>query len=107
MDETFVDDHMCKPEEIIVITGSSNRFGKEIYALAESMRKQGKFVVDDSRFHLLPEHIGRREFMKRILDCDTLLVYNKNGYIGFHTKLEITMAEVTGKRVEYHFEQKV
>ena len=92
-----------KSGEIIVITGSSNKFGKEIYALAESMRKSGKYVIDDSQFHLLPEPIGRREFMKRILDADILLVYNKNGYIGYHTKLEITMAEVIGIKVEYLF----
>jgi hypothetical protein len=90
-------------EEIIVITGSTKRFGREIYALAESMRKEGKFVIDDSQFHLLPEHIGRREFIKRICDADKLLVYNKNGYIGFHTRLEITLAKVIGVNVEFIF----
>lgn len=90
-------------KEIVVITGSSRKFGKEIYALAESMRKSGEFVIDDSQFHLLPETIGRREFIKRICDADRLLVYNKNGYIGFHTNLEITLAKVIGVEVEFLF----
>jgi len=89
--------------QIIVITGSTKRFGTEIYALAESMRRKGEFVIDDSQFHLLPEHIGRREFIKRICDADRLLVYNKNGYIGFHTRLEITLARVIGVDVEFLF----
>lgn len=94
---------MGEDKEIIVITGSSNKFGAEIYKLAKSMRESGKFVIDDSMFHLLPEEIGRCEFMKCILGCDRLLVFNKEGYIGFHTRLEITMAEVTGKVIEYLF----
>ena len=92
-------------DEIIVITGSSHRFGKEIYKLAESMRQSGKYVIDDSRFHLLSESIGRREFIKRICGADKLLVYNKNGYIGFHTKLEITIAEVIGIEIEFLFKK--
>lgn len=89
--------------EIIVITGSTNRFGKEIYELAQKMRDNGEFVIDDSMFHLLPEEVGRREFMKRILDAKRLLIYNKDGYIGYHTNIEISIASVIGIEVDYYF----
>jgi len=92
-----------KDKKITVITGSSNKYGAEIYAVANFHRNNGEFIIDDSQYHLLPENIGRKEFIKRILDCDKLLVYNKNGYIGFHTKLEIMIAEVIGVKIQYLF----
>ena len=87
----------------IVITGSSNKFAREIYEYAEKLRKEGNYVVDDEAFHVLPENEGRCEFIKRICDCDKLLVFNKEGYIGFHTQFEIILAEIIGKEVEYIF----
>jgi len=93
-------------KEILVITGSSRRFGPEIHALAESMRKSGKFVIDDSHFHILVEEKGRRQFIRQICDADRLLVYNKDGYIGYHTNLEIKLAEAIGVQVAYLFPQK-
>ena len=98
-------DHLSFINKFVVITGSTNKFSKEIYELSQQLRDQGVYVIDDSRFHLLPEEIGRREFMKRILDSDMLLVYNKDQYIGLHTKLEISLAEVAGIRIEYIFDE--
>ena len=89
--------------ELIVITGSSNRFRIEIKELYDEMIADGKSVVIDSIFHNLTERRGRKQFMRTILDADILLVYNKDGYIGFHTCLEVVMAEVAGIKVEYHF----
>lgn len=90
-------------EELVVITGSSNKFGKEIYALAEKLRKEGKTVIVDSIFHSMPEWKSRRQFIKMILDADTLLVFNKNGYVGFHTRFEALLAEMCGVKVKHLF----
>ncbi len=90
-------------DELIVITGSSNKFGEEIYQLAGEMKAEGRTVIVDSMFHKLSELRARKQFMRTILDADTLLVYNKDGYIGFHTKFETLMALIAGIRIKYHF----
>lgn len=90
-------------DEIIVITGSTKRFKKDIYELAKRMIQSGKTVIIDSHFHNLTEHRGRKQFLRMILDADKLLVYNKGGYIGFHTCFEVILAKMAGIRVRYHF----
>jgi len=91
-------------DELVVITGSSNRFGEEIYALAEELKfKWGTTIIVDSMFHKLSEPKARKQFMRTILDADKLIVYNKDGYIGFHTNFEIVLALIAGIEIEYWF----
>jgi hypothetical protein len=103
---------MSKPQielandELVVITGSSKRFSREIYALAEKLRKEGKTVIVDFIFHNLPEWKSRRQFIRAILDADKLMVFNMDGYIGFHSHFEATLAEMCGVKVEYLFSGK-
>ena len=89
--------------EVIVITGSSNRFAEEIETLANEMKADGKTVIIDSVFHGLTESRGRKQFMRMILDADRLIVYNKDNYIGFHTCLEIATAIEAGIRIQYYY----
>lgn len=92
-------------KEVIVITGSSNKFSKEISELAELMRGSGHTIIIDSMFHSLEEDRGRKLFMVNILQADVLIVYNEDGYIGFHTCLEIVLAKTAGIKILYFFPQ--
>lgn len=94
-----------KNDRIIVVTGSKARFAQEMEEVVSDLRASGICAIMDSTFSPLKECYGRKQFMRTILDAATLIVYNKGGYIGFHTLLEIVLAEVAGIEVEYWFEK--
>jgi len=90
----------------IVISGSLKRFGKEIEVLGNELRDKGYFVyypeVKSLRlknFDSLNEIIKRDtakgitlEYFEYIRRADVMFVYNKDGYSGNSTTLEIGFA---------------
>lgn len=102
-----------KPK-IICICGSS-RFVAEMAILRWEMEKSGKIIT--LGLHLLPmayikckDHAAENEGIADIMDelhlrkidiSDSILVFNKDGYIGESTRNEIKYAEKLGKSIQY------
>jgi len=102
-----------KPK-IICICGSS-RFVGEMAILRWEMEKSGKIIT--LGLHLLPmayikvrDHGAENEGIADIMDelhlrkidiSDSILVFNKDGYIGESTRREIEYATKLGKEIGY------
>jgi len=99
-----------KKIETILISGSM-RFKEEMIILANKLRKegykkvieplskeykQGSEIIDKACNHIIYE--------KLIEDADLLLVYNKNGYVGISSAMEIQKALDCNVPVRFLFE---
>jgi len=94
----------------VVICGS-RRFKKEIREFAAKLKKAGVVVYepilnDDPKINELPEHFKRFAFLglthhqfSFIRKADVVYFYNKDGYLGNSSTLELGFAEALGKPI--------
>ena len=94
----------------VVICGS-RRFKKEIRKFADQLKKAGGCVYepilnDDPKIDELPPHLKRFAFLglthhqfSFIRKGDVVFFYNKNGYLGNSSTLELGFAEALGKPI--------
>lgn len=94
----------------VVICGS-RRFKKEIREFADKLKKAGVVVYepilnDDPKINELPEHFRRFAFLgltyhqfSSIRKADVVYFYNKNGYLGNSSTLELGFTEALGKPI--------
>jgi len=94
----------------IVICGS-RRFKTEIRALADQLKKTGIVVYepilnDDPKINKLPPHFKQFAFLglthhhfSLIRKADVVFFYNKNGYLGNSSTLELGFAEALEKPI--------
>lgn len=102
--------YLCKYEnrkhQIITILGST-KFRKEIYIFAWQQTLKGKLVLfAPFSKEELPEVEVIRDLLEsihfqKIRLADSIYVYNKNGYIGNSTKMEIEYAIKLNKPIVY------
>jgi len=94
----------------VVICGS-RRFKKEIREFATKLKKAGITVYepilnDDPKINNLPDHFKKFAFLglthhqfSFIRKADVVYFYNKGGYLGNSSTLEIGFAEALGKPI--------
>jgi len=94
----------------VAICGS-RRFKKEIRKFAAELKKAGVVVYepilnDDPEINELPEHFKRFSFLGLtyhqfafIRKTDVVYFYNKDGYLGNSSTLELGFAEALGKPI--------
>lgn len=94
----------------VAICGS-RRFKKEIREFATKLKKAGVIVYepilnDDPKINELPEHFKRFSFLglthhqlSLIRKTDVVFFYNKDGYMGNSSTLELGFAEALGKPI--------
>lgn len=94
----------------VVICGS-RRFKKEILDFAAKLKRAGvivylPFLNTDKRINELPENFKNFAFtgltlhhFSLIRKADAVFIYNKGGYIGTSTTLEIGFATALGKPI--------
>lgn len=94
----------------VVICGS-RRFKKEIRKFTARLKKAGIVVYepilnDDPKINKLPAHFKRFAFLglthhqfSFIRKADVAYFYNKNGYLGNSSTLELGFAEALGKPI--------
>ncbi|MCH7604890.1 hypothetical protein IID24_02800 [Patescibacteria group bacterium] len=100
--------------KIVCVCGST-RFSKEIAVYKWELEKQGIMAIGlhllpENYFSVQPSHQAEFEGVKDILDnlhfrkidlATEVFVFNKNGYIGEQTGIEIVYAKIKGKEIEY------
>ena len=100
--------------KIVCVCGST-RFCKEIAVYKWELEKQGIMAIGlhllpPDYFNVQPSHQAEFEGVKDILDdlhfkkidlATEVFVFNKNGYIGEQTGIEIKYAKVKGKKINY------
>ncbi len=94
----------------VVICGS-RRYKKEIREFSARLRKAGVIVYepilsDDPKIDELPEHFKKFAFLglthhqfSSIRKADVVYFYNKGGYMGNSSTLELGFAEALGKSI--------
>lgn len=94
-----------------VIICGSRRFKKEIRKFAADLKRAGVVVYepilnDDPTINELPPHFKRFAFLglthhqfSLIRKADVVYFYNKNGYLGNSSTLELGFAEALGKPI--------
>lgn len=94
----------------VAICGS-RRYKKEIREFATRLKKAGVIVYepilnDDPKINRLPKHFKMFSFLglthhqlSFIRKADVVYFYNKNGYLGNSSTLELGFAEALGKHV--------
>lgn len=94
----------------VVICGS-RRFKKEIREFAAQLKKAGVLVYepilnDNPNINKLPQHFKRFAFLglthhqfSFIRKADVVYFYNKNGYLGNSSTLELGFAEALSKPI--------
>lgn len=94
----------------VVICGP-RRFKKEIRKFAGQLRKAGVVVYepilnDDPKINELPSHFKRFSFLglthhqlSVIRKAEVVFIYNKDGYMGNSSTLELGFAEALGKPI--------
>jgi len=94
----------------VVICGS-RRYKKEIREFASKLKKVGIVVYEpilnnDLKINKLPEHFKRFAFLglthhqfSFIRKADIIYFYNKDGYLGNSSTLELGFAEALGKPI--------
>lgn len=94
----------------VVICGS-RRFKKEIRKFAGQLRKAGVVVYepilnDDPKINELPSHFKRFSFLglthhqlSVIRKAEVVFIYNKDGYMGNSSTLELGFAEALGRPI--------
>lgn len=92
--------------KIITVIGST-RFFDDINKWAWEKTKQGFLILfTPFRKELNPEcEIYRKELeiqhFQKIRMADIVFVFNKDGYIGEHTKMELEYAQIINKPIKY------
>ena len=96
--------------KIITICGSL-RFTKEMMIEAQKLSLEGNCVltptfpvIENLEINDLQLQFLKQEHLKRIELADTILVLNKDNYIGESTKIEIEYAKSLNKEIIYYRE---
>jgi hypothetical protein len=95
-----------KNKEIITVIGST-RFREEIQEYALKETTNGNIILsapfakeEIENLEEIREELEEQHFRKIII-ADKILVYNKNGYLGESSILELNFAYRIGKKIEY------
>lgn len=108
-----------KDVKIVCICGST-KFCKEISVYKWELEKQGIMAIGlhllpANYFNVQPSHQAEFEGVAGILDelhfrkiemADEIFIFNKDGYIGNQTRIEIDYSESLGKKIVYKEEIK-
>jgi hypothetical protein len=94
-----------------VVICCSRRFEKEVRKFAKDLKKMGVVVYEpilnqDKRINDLPPNLKRFSFLglthhhfSFIRKADVVYIYNKAGYMGVSSTLELGFAEALGKPI--------
>jgi len=93
--------------QIIVVCGSV-RFKDEMYAFRDEQNKLGNWILLPENMELDVQKIDERVkaamdglHLDKIERSDSVLIWNRNGYIGKSTSAELTYARVRGKPIKF------
>lgn len=100
---------MKKNFKVITLCGST-KFKDDFLKIQTSLTLKGVIVISLGLFSKVDENLIITNELEQVLIAmhkqridmaDGIFVINKNGYIGFNTKMEIEYAKLSGKTIEY------